>query len=327
MIYVLRAMRGINVEKKKLPLLLGANLLIITIIGYIDYLTSSSIKIIAFYLIPILFVTYYGNVAWGIFFSVLSIFFSMYVDYSGYASVNKNSIINNIMLSIVYLIIVYLVNILRNNNELIKQNLNEKEIILRDIHHRMKNQMSSLLAIINTAGNEDIEKTSIDLSGRIHTYLHLYEYLSYDSLSQTRIIVRNYIEEITKHIVKSMGTTVIPVSIIVNDGNFEIDNKQMVAIGLIINELVTNSLKYAFIESRQGSITIDIARHEDSRLELVYRDSGRGFDFKAERTKRKFGLELVAIQTSQLNGSMHYSANHGSEYTFIFHAIPMYNTK
>jgi len=318
---------GINVVKKKLPLLIGANLLIITIIGYIDYLTSSSIKIIAFYLIPILFVTYYGNVTWGILFSVLSIFFSMYVDYSEYAAVDNYLIINDVMLIIVYLIIVYLVNILRNRNALIKQNLNEKEIILRDIHHRMKNQMASLLAIINNAGNEDIEKTSVVLSGRIHTYLHLYEYLSYDSLSQTRIIVRNYIEEITKYIVKSLGTAAIPISIIINDGNFEIDNKQMVSIGLIINELVTNSLKYAFTDSRQGSITIDISRHENSRLELVYRDSGQGFDFRTERKRRKFGLQLVEIQTSQLNGSMHYSANHGSEYTFIFHGIPMYNAK
>ncbi len=314
-------------EKKKLPLLIGANLLIIAIIGYIDYLTSSSIKIIAFYLIPIFFVTYYGNFTWGILFSVLSIFFNFFTDYSEYAAVDKNIIINNAMLIIVYLAIVYLVKLLKKNNESIKQNLYEKEIILRDIHHRMKNQMASLLAIINNAGDEDNKKTSIDLSGRIHTYLHLYEYLSYDSMSQTRINVHYYIEEITKYIIKSFGIPDVAISIDISGGDFEIDNKQMVAIGLIINELMTNSMKYAFIESQKGSITIDIARHENSRLELVYRDSGRGYDFQAARAKKRFGLNLVEIQTGQLNGTMHYSAGHGSEFTFIFREIPMYDAR
>ncbi len=309
--------------KRKVVLIL-LNIALILSIGVIDYLTTSSIKIIVAYLIPIFISTYFINFKYGALFSACAVIIDGIIEYGEKSSVDSVLMINSITLLCVYMVVLYLVNSLRKNTSTIENNLEEKENILRDIHHRMKNQISSLLSIINLSDQIESKTKLSDLSGRLHTYLLLYENLCYDNKSQSRIHLRKYLDEIAGYIIQSQygGTHQILYSM--EGGDFFLENKIIVSIGLIVNELMTNSIKHAFEDEFTGSIKINI-RNDGDTLIMDYYDSGSGFDYSPDEPGKKLGIIMITSLVKQLNGTIEYSKEEGSRFILTFHNMNIHD--
>ncbi len=202
--------------------------------------------------------------------------------------------------------------------EEIRASLREKEMLLREIHHRVKNNLqviSSLLSLqIQNMKEEEICNMLQESRGRIKTMAMVHERL-YQSPSLMQINFKEYVEKLVTDIFFSYGTEKIKKKIEVDDIHLNIDTA--IPCGLIINELVTNSVKHAFPDGK-GTITIKLT-HKDGKIQLTIADDGIGlpknFDLENMDT---LGLKLVDNLVSQLEGEIILNRSHGTLFKIVF---------
>lgn len=198
--------------------------------------------------------------------------------------------------------------------------LKEKEVLLKEIHHRVKNNLqiiSSLLSLqsgyIRHSEDVAIFKESKD---RIKTMALIHEKL-YQSRDFTRVDFIEYVNSLAGNLVINYGMSDRVRCVVRGDqANLTID--EAVPCGLIVNELVTNSLKYAFPGDGRGEIVIDIRRN-NGQLSLTLSDNGVGLprDFEIGKSKT-LGLQLVEQLTKQLEGTLEVLQGTGTSYHITF---------
>lgn len=282
-------------------------------ISLIDYYTTSQVKVIVLYFFPIYISTYYLGVRWGIFFAFGSIFSNILIILSENTPITNMVVFNNLMQLCAYLVVVYLIFQIWKKQEIIHKNLIQKEISIKEIHHRMKNQMSSLLSLIslsNVNKNEEIQS----VYNRISSYHLLYDSLCYHSDSQDKIYVRTYIESLVNNIKKSMMPADNRIDVIINDCDIMLDNKQLINFGLIINEMITNSIKHAFKERKDGKIIISMSAKENNVITLHYQDDGSGFEMTEEAANNSLGLLIINSLVKQMQGTVKFHNCNGADY-------------
>lgn len=204
----------------------------------------------------------------------------------------------------------------RAENE-IRKSLREKEALLREIHHRVKNNMqiiSSLLSLqIQNTKEEKVRQILQESRGRIRTMSMIHENL-YQSHSLTRINFKEYVKRLLNYIIFSQGTR-IKKKVEIEDISLSMD--KAIPCGLIINELVTNSVKHAFSEG-EGTVTIRL-ESKDGEIHLIVADDGIGFpenlDFKNTDT---LGLKLVNILVHQIDGEIILKRDRGTIFEIVF---------
>lgn len=183
--------------------------------------------------------------------------------------------------------------------------LDEKELILKEAHHRVKNNMmiiSSLLSlqaeqVAGTAGEHALR----DAAGRAQTMMVLYDKL-YRSGGAGTLALDEFVSSLVSEIVGLFYNSE-DISLSIDVEKIDIGSRTLSYLGIIINELTTNSMKYGFTTTGTGCITVT-ARLEDSELVFVYRDDGSGFDTtKAAESTETFGLQMINVLTDQLDGS------------------------
>ena len=216
----------------------------------------------------------------------------------------------------------------KRNEEKIAAALKEKEVLLREIHHRVKNNMqitSSLLSIQSKKlkNENDIELFN-DIQMKIKTMLIVHERL-YQSDDLSRINIKHYVNDLIDNLFVTYGVNknIISAKVDIKDILFEVD--LATSCGLVISELVSNCLKHAFPENKKGIIAVLLNIIGDS-YELVVSDNGVGFlenmDFK---TTESFGLNLVKILVEgQLGGMIEVNKTSGIKYIIKFKK-PIYN--
>jgi two-component sensor histidine kinase len=196
---------------------------------------------------------------------------------------------------------------------LIETSLKKKEFLLRELNHRTKNNMhviSSLLSL--KASSLKDKETSIilnDMTNRINTIAKIHDMLR-ESTDITRIDLSKYILNIINLLATSFldDTERISIKKELEEINVNIDTA--ISCGLIINELITNSLKYAFPGDRKGQILIKLAKPDD-KIELCISDNGVGFENK-ESHQGKLGLEIFnLIAKNQLNAETKLQIDNG----------------
>jgi two-component sensor histidine kinase len=204
----------------------------------------------------------------------------------------------------------------------LKASLAEKEILLKEIHHRVKNNMqiiSSLLDLqfVNTLDEHALTalRSSQD---RIKSMALAHEKL-YQTNDLSRIEFAGYIESLTKHLCNSYLYDPDQVSFRIEVGDVKLPIDKSLPCGLIINELVSNSVKHAFPEGRKGLVTIRMHEDEDGTVTLAIADDGvglpAGIDF---RDTKSMGLQLVNILARQLQGQISMSGGRGTAFTITF---------
>ncbi|MBW1917708.1 MAG: PAS domain S-box protein [Deltaproteobacteria bacterium] len=209
--------------------------------------------------------------------------------------------------------------------ELIKASLREKEVLLKEIHHRVKNNMQIISSLLKLqAGYADDPKVCEviqDSQNRIKIMALVHELL-YQSPDLARIDLPSYIKTLVEGLYQTYraDSTKIALKLAVEDVHLGVDIA--IPCGLIINELVSNSLKYAFPDHKKGEINLSLHSMGDQKLELIIRDNGVGlpedFDFnKAE----SLGLHLVHILIEeQLQGKIRLNRTGGTEFIIEFSA-------
>jgi len=209
---------------------------------------------------------------------------------------------------------------LSNRNVEIEEMLLEKEILMKEIHHRVKNNLQLTSSLLNLQSNRvEDEKVKAALQNgqlRIKSMLLVHQKL-YQSESFSEIDVQIYLTELTKEIAKTYAQDGRGIEIKIN-ANLVLSIDLVIPLGLIVNELVTNSFKYAFKEKNIGEISISLNKNSNNIYTLAFKDSGKGFNEKDVDYKKSLGLKLVGMLSKQLGGEFIVSTAKGGGFTVEF---------
>lgn len=205
--------------------------------------------------------------------------------------------------------------------ELIKTSLHEKEVLLKEIHHRVKNNMQVITSLLSlqsrTIGDGPALAVFQDSQNRVKSMALIHETL-YQSKDLSRINFAEYLQKLVAHVSRSyrLRPEAVKISVQVNDISLPIDTA--VPCGLIINELASNSLKYAFPGDRKGEIKITFDRTATNYV-LRVADTGIGLphDFDPEKG-RSLGMKLVRMLTTQLCGEIEWRNGVGTTFEITF---------
>lgn len=190
----------------------------------------------------------------------------------------------------------------KRSEERIKALLQEKELLLREVHHRIKNNMSAVsgLLTLQTAAAKNTEAMTAlqDANSRLQAMGMLYERL-YRSENLEVIPVQDYLPPLVEEIVRIFPCSA-QVRVAANVTPFLLGAEVLSPLGIIVNELVSNALKHAFLGRQQGTITI-AAEREGRRARMTIEDDGCGI---SAPVRAGFGLQLVEMLARQINGSL-----------------------
>lgn len=206
--------------------------------------------------------------------------------------------------------------------EELKSSLKEKDLLIKEIHHRVKNNLqiiTSLLDLQKPYVNEDPIALNV-LKGsknRVISMAMIHEML-YQSKDINHINISSYTQNLITYLFHSYasGNDIKPV---LNIEDFYMNIETSTPLGLIISELVSNSLKHAFPERKAGEITITLQNH-NTYFELTISDNGIGFpeDIDFRNIKSSLGLKLVNSLINQLDGTIELDKSQGTQYTIKF---------
>lgn len=205
--------------------------------------------------------------------------------------------------------------------EQIKASLKEKEVLLKEIHHRVKNnlQIISSLLKLQSRSIKDVQTLSMfnESQSRIRTMALIHENL-YQSDDLSSINFTEYIHKLTANLFRSYEiNSNINLNMNIEDIFLEIDTA--VPCGLIINELISNSLKYAFPNNKIGEIRIDFYKDQKHNLNLIVGDNGVGFSQDVDwENLSTLGLQLVSNLVEQLDGTFLLNKESGTEFKITF---------
>jgi two-component sensor histidine kinase len=206
----------------------------------------------------------------------------------------------------------------QTNIILAKQN-KEKEFLLKEIHHRVKNNLevvSSLLSLQSGQSNsKEVQELMEENQNRVQSMSMIHQKL-YQGDNLATIEMKDYFMNLGNYTLDVFNARE-KISIDYNMDNLEIDVDMAVPIGLIVNELLTNSLKYAFPDKRKGLISIRLFK-DQQKLHLQVSDNGIGKPTSFSENKHGFGTKLVELLTIQLDGRMSEKISEGTIIKFIF---------
>lgn len=206
--------------------------------------------------------------------------------------------------------------------ENLKKSLKEKELLLQEIHHRVKNNLQIIVSLLKLQSRYIYDKRDLDIfnksRARVETMSLIHEKL-YKSVDLANINMTIYLRDLTGHLFKAYGVNPADFKLTVNSEEVIVGIDTAIPCGLIINELVSNALKHAFRINQKGEIDINICIKECS-ITLSVSDNGIGLpkDFDFEKTD-SLGLQLVSTLIKQLDGEISIdSSSKGTSFNIIF---------
>ena len=213
----------------------------------------------------------------------------------------------------------------KHMEERLKGSLQEKEVLLKEIHHRVKNnlQIISSLLQLQSFHLEDKSPASVleDLESRIRAIAAVHEKL-YQSESLMKIDVNEYLQDLAEHLFYSYGPSTGGVGLIVDINDISCGIDTAVPMGLIVSELISNSLKHGFPAGRRGSIEISLNRVPQDELELTVSDNGIGMERDlSDVGSETLGLSLVKSLADQLHAEIRLDRTQGTSYRFRFREV------
>lgn len=211
----------------------------------------------------------------------------------------------------------------------IKESLREKEMLLKEIHHRVKNNMaiiSSLLVLQAETFDDPIIARVLQASqSRIRSMALVHEKL-YQAENLSKIDVSEYINSLARHISQLKGLNSGKVSLTISAENIFLGIDLAIPCGLVINELLSNAFRHAFPGKKTGEIRIHMRVKDNQAYELVISDNGVGLPAHIDiQNPPGFGLQLVHLLTQQLAGTMTVNREKGTTFTIEFPPLKRHN--
>lgn len=223
-------------------------------------------------------------------------------------------------LMVFFLFTLYRVFIRRKKYSLLLEKQNkEKEFLLKEIHHRVKNNLETISSLLSLqtaqVESEELREIMREIQNRVQSMGIIHQNL-YQGENLEAIEMKNYFENLGGFIIDSFDAS-DRISLECNMGLFELNVDRAIPIGLIVNEIMTNSLKYAFPDNRKGKIRVSL-REENAHLYLSIADDGVGMENNTQIKGTGFGTQLVRLLTQQLDGKMTLITQKGTEVFFEF---------
>ena len=204
----------------------------------------------------------------------------------------------------------------------LRTSLHEKEALLKEVHHRVKNNLQVITSLLRLESRRDTEPGTRnvlnEMQGRIRSMALVHEAI-YRTGNFGRIDLGSYLKQLAQQLFRGQNTDPSRVRLEMNLAEVLIDMDHAIPCGLIANELLSNSLKYAFPDARSGEVRITLTRQPDRWVCLRVADTGVGFgpDFET-RCSGSLGLQLVQDLSRQLGGRLEISDEQGARFTVFF---------
>lgn len=208
----------------------------------------------------------------------------------------------------------------KKKNRFIQKTLDEKELLLREIHHRVKNNLQFISSLLNmqsrSINDEKVAKAINEGKARVRSMALIHQDL-YQRDNLLGVSVRSYLDKLSNELFNTyhIDSNQIDLDLHVEDLVLDVDT--LIPLGLIINELITNCLKYAFPDDRAGKIDISLYE-KDNNLILKVADNGIGVDFDNMESKKSFGHFLIKTLTRQLKGEFDVRKEQGTSVEMKF---------
>jgi len=218
----------------------------------------------------------------------------------------------------------------RRAEEAIEKSLHEKEALLKEIHHRVKNNLQIISSLLSLQSQQISNRRALDAltesQARVRSMALIHEQL-YQSQDLARIDFPQYVRDLAAHLFRTYQTHGPNVQLIVDVRNVFLDADQAITCGMIINELVSNALKHAFPEASKGTLRIATEWESDDMLRLIVGDNGKGIPPSIDHTNApSLGLRLVRMLSEQLKGTVELSREAGTTFTVRFSTRPVKRT-
>jgi two-component sensor histidine kinase/PAS domain-containing protein/CheY-like chemotaxis protein len=202
------------------------------------------------------------------------------------------------------------------SEEKIENLLSEKELLLEEVHHRIKNNMNTLISLLSlqsgTLKDPSTVAALMDAQSRVRSMMVLYDKLN-QSADFKKISIHEYLSKLTDEIVETFPNR-SSVTIEKNIEDFIIDAKILFPVGIIVNEIITNAMKYAFIGKEAGVIRVS-ASLKDSHVIIAIQDNGVGL---RDKEIIGFGLGLVGALAKQIGGITEMKNENGTKFVLEF---------
>jgi PAS domain S-box-containing protein len=206
--------------------------------------------------------------------------------------------------------------------EQVKASLNEKEVLLQEIHHRVKNNMTVITSLLQLQSNhikdENYKEIFNNSINRIKSMALIHEKL-YESKDLAKVDFNDYLKDMINSTFMSYGLNSHKIALKTDVEDVALGVDTAIPCGLIINELVSNSLKYAFPEDREGEIKVSLRRNDKAEVELTVSDNGVGMPEDVDFGKTdSLGLNVVNALVRQLHGKIERYKEKGTEFIITF---------
>jgi two-component sensor histidine kinase len=203
-----------------------------------------------------------------------------------------------------------------NQTKELKNSLNTNKILLKELHHRVKNNMQFIILLyrlkLSNIKSDILEEKLNEVEISIQAMSTTHELL-YNQKNSSNINTNDFFIDLIKQIKNSYSTQTIQINTLIKT-SLNIDQSAYCAI--ILNELLTNSFKYAFKDNHNGKIDIQLIK-QDKKYHLSIQDNGIGFDYK-EKINSSFGLNFIrAIVQDKLNGTINFNTKNGTHVLII----------
>ncbi len=216
--------------------------------------------------------------------------------------------------------VVHDINARKRDEERIQQSLKEKEVMLKEIHHRVKNNMQVIISLLNLQAKgiaDEAVRAKFDESrNRVYSMALIHENL-YHSADLSHVDFKAYLKNLISNIAETYKRRDV-----VFDLNMEplaLDVNVGIPCGLIVNELVSNCLKHAFPDGREGMIKLGISKNSEGSNVLSVSDNGIGFPETVDfRNTASLGMQLVTVLTGQIHGTIELFRAEGTTFRITF---------
>jgi two-component sensor histidine kinase/ligand-binding sensor domain-containing protein len=209
---------------------------------------------------------------------------------------------------------------LKEKNEYIEKENEEKKAVIKEIHHRIKNNLQVVISLLRMQSSKikDVKVVEMfkEAQKRIVSMALLHEKMQQYNDNE-EIDVQGHFKGLISGLVNSYAVDKT-IHLDVNISKVDLGMETLIPLGLIINELITNSLKYAFINKNSGQITVHMKQIGSNTFEMLIGDNGVGFDSKIESTGSGLGTKLISVFIRQLNGSIELLKQEGTMHKIVF---------
>lgn len=203
----------------------------------------------------------------------------------------------------------------------LEESLREKELLIREIHHRVKNNLQVISSLLSLQGrataSPEAQQACEESQLRIRSIALIHELL-YRSESVTRIAVGEYVEKLGRKLLSTFDLS-HRIALEIQSSAALLDLDHAVPFGLVVNELMTNAMKHAFPAGREGVITVRIAQEDGNRLRFMLGDNGVGLPEGIDpSTAQSLGFRLIASLVQQLDGGYSLDRCGGTTFSINF---------